>query len=327
MFRLPVGCASILVLVCGAHAQESGPASSKPDSPQVSADIAKAKKIAGTEWADEAHFLCEAPRPASPNDPVLEPAKIFDNVYLVGRDGGEVYAVTTSDGILVFDAGSPADVEPVVIAGLQKLGLDPAKIKAVVVSHGHADHFGGAAYLQEHYGAHIYIASADWDLIEHPPAGRGEKQAKRPGPPTPKHDMEIREGQPITLGDLTVTPVAIPGHTAGSMGFFFPVKDHGKTHVAAIFGGAVLITRAANDAELATYRQSIAHFKEEAKKMKADVELKDSPLTDGQNEKLEKLKARQKGQPNPFVVGQANYEKYLDVMTACLDAQVDRRKD
>jgi metallo-beta-lactamase class B len=67
--------------------------------------------------------LCEAPHPASPNDPLLEPTKIFDNVYLVGRDGGEVYAVTTSDGIILIDAGSPADVEPVVVAGLQKLGL------------------------------------------------------------------------------------------------------------------------------------------------------------------------------------------------------------
>ena len=119
-----------------------------------------------------------------------EPTKIFDNVYLVGREGAEVYAVTTPDGIILFDAGSPADVEPVVIPGLQKLGLDPAKIKIVIVSHGHADHFGGASYLQEHYGAHIYIGAADWDLLEHPPAGRGgEKQKKGPGPPLPKHDM------------------------------------------------------------------------------------------------------------------------------------------
>jgi len=290
------------------------------------ADIQKAKKIAGAEWAEEAHFLCEAPHPASPNDPVLEPTKIFDNVYLVGRDGGEVYAITTSDGIILMDAGSPADVEPVVIAGLQKLGLDPARIKVVLVSHGHADHFGGAKYLQDHYGAHVYIGAADWDLIEHPPAGRGEKQAKGPGPPMPKHDMIAAEGQPIVLGDVTVTPLAIPGHTAGSLGFIFPVKDQGKTHMAGIFGGAILITRAAKDEELEQYRHSIAHFKEEAKRMKVDVELKDSPLTDGQNEKLERLKARQKSQPNPFVVGQARYLKFLDVMTACLDVQTERRK-
>jgi len=316
-----------LLAACLLYGQEKGGAPAKPDSPQVKSDIEKAKKIAGAEWADEAHFLCEAPHPASPNDPLLEPTKIFDNVYLVGREGAEVYAVTTTDGIILFDAGSPADVEPVVIPGLQKLGLDPAKIKIVIVSHGHADHFGGASYLQEHYGAHIYIGAADWDLLEHPPAGRGEKQKKGPGPPLPKHDMVIAEGQPITLGGVTVTPVAIPGHTAGSMGFFFPVKDHGKTHMAAIFGGAVLITRAATDAELETYRHSIAHFKEDAKRMKADVELKDSPLSDGQEAKLDKLKAREKGQPNPFVVGQANYDKFLDVMTACLDAQVDRRKE
>ena len=97
--------------------------------------------------------------------------------------------------------------------------------------------------------------------------------------------------------------------------------------MAAIFGGAVLITNAANDAKLETYRHSIAHFKDVAKKMKVDVELKDSPLSDGEEAKLEKMRARQKGQPNPLVCGEKNYDKFLDVMTACLDAQVDRRKE
>src|SRR5579884_124176 len=141
-----------VLFACVLAAQEKGGAPSKPDSPQVKADIEKAKKIAGAEWADTAHFLCEAPHPASPNDPLLEPTKIFDNLYLVGREGAEVYALPTSDGIILFDAGSPGDVAPVVIPGLQKLGLDPKQIKIVIVSHGHADHFGGAAYLQEHYG-------------------------------------------------------------------------------------------------------------------------------------------------------------------------------
>jgi metallo-beta-lactamase class B len=316
--------ALLILAPCLLCAQEQGGAPAKRDSPQVKAAIAKAKKIAGSEWAAEAHFLCEAPHPASPNDPLLEPTKLFDDLYLVGREGAEVYALTTQDGIILFDAGSPADVDSVVIPGLQKLGLDPAKIKFVIVSHGHADHVGGAAYLQEHYGAHVYVGAADWDLIEHPRAGRGKKG---PAMPMPRHDMVAAEGQPIVLGGVTVTPIAIPGHTAGSMGFIFPVKEQGKTHMAGIFGGAILITRAARDADLEQYRNSIAHFKEIAQKMKVDVELKDSPLTDGEATKLEKLNSRENAQSNPFVVGQKNYEKFLDVMTACLDVQVDRRKD
>jgi hypothetical protein len=48
---------------------------------------------------------------------------------------------------------------------------------------------------------------------------------------------------------------------------------------------------------------------------------------DGLPEKLEKLKTRSKGEPNPFVVGQANYGKFLDVMSQCMDAQIARRKE
>ena len=44
---------------------------------------------------------------------------------------------------------------------MNKLGLDPSKIKYVIITHGHADHFGGAAYLQSHFGTHVLVSKAD----------------------------------------------------------------------------------------------------------------------------------------------------------------------
>jgi len=58
-----------------------------------------------------------------------------------------------------------------------------------------------------------------------------------------------------------------------------------------------------------------------------DVELENHPLCDNLQEKLDQLKARTKGDPNPFVVGQASYQKFLDVMSLCMDAQIARRKE
>ena len=43
-------------------------------------------------------------------------------------------------------------------------------------------------------------------------------------------------------------------------------------------------------------------------------------------EKLAKLQARKTGEPNPFIVGQANYQKFLDVMQDCTQANLDRRR-
>lgn len=313
-----------LLLIAVIHAQAPSSAPAKPDSEEVKKDIERAKKTAGAEWAPEAHFFCEAPRANSSTDPLLEPAKIFDNVYLMGRSGTAVYAITTSAGIMLIDSGYPAEVDEVVIGGIKKLGLDPANIKLVILTHGHLDHFGGTPYIQEHFQPHVYLSAADWNLMENPPAGRAQKG---PPPVLPKHDMVITEGQPIVLGDEKVMPVAIPGHTPGSMGLIFAVKDGGKTHMAALYGGTILLPGIISDDGLQQYLHSIARFKEETKKAKVDVELQNHPLYDNLQDKLEKLKSRKKGDPNPFVVGQGNYQKFLDVMSQCMDAQIARRKE
>jgi metallo-beta-lactamase class B len=300
----------------------------KPDSDRVKALIDKAKKTAGAEWAGEAHFFCEAPRANSPNDPPLEPSKIFDNVYAIGNQGTVAYVFKTSDGLMMIDSLGANQVETVLLPGFQKLGLDPKTIKTVIIAHGHADHFGGSFYLQEHYNAHIYVSAADWNLMLNPPPPPAGFQPP-PGPPVtpPRKDMVITEGQPIVLGDMKVMPYAIPGHTPGSMGFIFPVKDEGKTHIAALYGGTILLAGRIPDDGLQQYLKSVAHFKEETDKAKVDVELQNHPLMDGLPEKLEKLNARKKGEPNPFVVGRTNYGKFLDVMSQCMDVQIARRKE
>jgi len=296
------------------------------ESAEAAAHVDKAKKIAGAEWAAEAKFFCLAPRANSPNDPLIEPTKIFDNVYAIGRSGTTIYAITTTDGIILIDSGYANEVESVLLAGMKKLGLDPAKIKYVIVTHGHGDHFGGAAYLQEHYGAHVVLSQADWDLMLNPPAPpAGAKQGKAAPVTPPKKDMVATEGQPIKLAGETITPVFIPGHTPGSIGLIFPVMDGGKKHVAALFGGTILLPGNISNDGLQQYLRSVEHFKEIAKKEKVNVELQNHPLYDGFEEKLAKLRDRKPGDRNPFIVGQANYVKFLDVMAECMRAQIARR--
>ena len=77
--------------------------------------------------------------------------------------------------------------------------------------------------------------------------------------------MVMTEGQPITLGDVRVTPYAIPGRTPGSMGLMFPVKGDGQTHMAAMYAGTIRGAGAISDEGLQQYMKSIAHFREETK--------------------------------------------------------------
>ena len=320
--RAAIGMALSFVGVATSLAQAPEP---KPDSPAVQAIIARAKATGGAMWAEEAHFFCEAPRANSPNDPPIEPARIFDNVAVIGNSGTVAYVITTSAGLVMIDALGANQVESVLLPGFKSLGLDPAQVKAIIVGHGHADHFGGSAYMQEHYGAKVYVSAADWTLMENPPPARGGRQGG-PAVPLPKHDQVIADGQPIVVGDFKLLPVPIPGHTPGSMGFIFPVKDDGKTRMAALYGGTVLTPGIISDEGLQTYLQSVARFKEATRKAKVEVEIQNHPLMDPIQVKLDRLRARTKGQPNPFVVGTKGYQTFLDVMSLCTEANIARRK-
>ena len=290
------------------------------DSAAVNDHIEKAKKIAGTEWAQAEQFFCQPePYANKPDDPLIPATRIFDNVYAMGRRGTVVYAINTSGGIILIDSGYADQLDSVLLPDMKKLGLDPAKVKYILLGHGHGDHFGGARYFQEHYGTHVVTSAADWDLMQ-PKPDAAPKKGLPVDPPT--RDLVAVEGQTITLGEEKITPVSIPGHTPGSLGFIFTVKDGGKTHIAGLYGGTVLIPRMAWN--LDEYLSSLNHWGEITRKMKVDTELQNHPLMDGIDQRLAKIQARKPGDPNPFVVGQAAYQRFVSVISECTQAQMVR---
>ena len=60
------------------------------------------------------------------------------------------WALNTSDGIILFDTlNNTEEAQRIIEGGMKTMGLDPTRIKYIVIMHGHADHFGGAKYLQD----------------------------------------------------------------------------------------------------------------------------------------------------------------------------------
>lgn len=295
------------------------------DTPAVRQRLDALRKTAGSEWAETFDFIC-AMNPNRANradDPEIEPTRVFDNLAVIGRTSTAVWVVTTSAGLVLIDAGYGDQLEPVLLAGMKKLRLDPARVTHVIVAHGHGDHFGGASYFQQR-GARVVMGAPDWDLVEAPPAaGRGPAAAPAVAPP--RRDIAVTDGQTLTAGDVTFTFVMIPGHTPGSVGIVFPVKDGKTTRMAGLFGGSILIPTRIPDEGLRQYMKSIEHWGTVTRKMNVEVEIQNHPMYDGFAAKLQRLKERKRGETHPFVVGREGYRRFLDVMSGCTEVQLARR--
>jgi metallo-beta-lactamase class B len=315
---------AFLLLSCSISAQS-------PDT--VDSHVAAAKALAANDQTALVN-LCNPPQargtapartgqppatqqPQSPPDRstwAREPMKVFDNLYYVGERAYSAWAVTTSAGIIIIDAIYDYSVEEQIAGGLKKLGLDPAQIKYVVISHAHRDHVGGAWYLQERFGARVMMTAADWDLL----ARNTQKWPKA------KRDIVVTDGQQLTLGDTTLTFIHTPGHTPGTMSTLLPVKDNGKPHLAALWGGTGFNFTITPDRPAAywfdSYIKSAQRFREAAAKAGADVFLSNHPSWDGSDAKMAALTKRPPGAPHPYVIGTKSLQNYLTIAEHCARA-------
>ena len=304
-----------IVLAASTTARAQNPTAAGTQNENVRQHVAAARAAAG-QYADMVDRLCPQPASAGPGRRPApgvpprdswhaEPVRVFDNLLFVGMTEFSTWAVTTSDGIIIIDPIFDYSVEDEVVDGLRKLGLDPADIRYVLVSHGHGDHAGGAKFLQERFGARVLLSAADWDLLE----------SQNP-PWKPRRDIEVVDGQKLTLGDTTLEMYLTPGHTNGTISTLIPVRDGGERHVAALWGGT-LFNFGPEPARFAAYADSAERFLAIATRAGADIVLSNHTDYDGSKRKLPAVRARAPGAPNPYVVGADAVRSYLTVAHEC----------
>ena len=266
------------------------------------------------QWPVTLYYRCKYPRGGtSINAPVPQPMEVFDKVYSIGDDANNIWAIDTDEGIILIDAlTTEDDARNIIVRHMEQLGLDPARISLIIVTHEHADHYGGAPYMQSLSGAPIAATQEAWDAT---PAF---------GPPMPVRgpdDMLLFDGQEITIGDRTITVVETPGHTPGTVSLVFPVSDNGTPHVAALFGGQ---GKPRDIEDLAEFRRGLDHFADYTDRLQADVILSNHTVGDDGLTKIAQLAQRGAGEPNPYVVGREGVISYNALFSACLSADIDQ---
>ena len=168
----------------------------------------------------------------------MPPFRIFGNLYFVGTEPASAHLIDTGDGLILLDTGY-SETLYLVMDGIRQLGFDPYDIKLILHSHGHIDHIGGTRALVELTGAKTAIGRYDEDYVT---GARDLTFAKELGMSfdgffTP--DRLLDDGDVIEMGNTRITCLHTPGHTEGTMSFFFDVTDeNGRTMRGGNHGGA-----------------------------------------------------------------------------------------
>jgi metallo-beta-lactamase class B len=309
-----VGAALVVFCGSGAFAQTAADA--------IDAHLIAARNAAGFDFTGTLARLCIAPplvtgvRDVAPGPAPAretwnaEPAKVFDNLYFVGSKIHSSWALTSSEGIILIDTLFTYNSEEEIVGGLKKLGLAPAKIKYVIITHAHGDHVGGAKLLQDKFGSHIVMGGPDWESIDR--SVNGYPLGK------PKRDIVADDGQKIALGDTAVTIVTTPGHTPGTLSMIFAVKDKGRPLTVAYSGGTAF-NFPSTVANFDTYINSQRKMAAAAAAANATVLMSNHSEFDGAISKIKMLAGRKPGEPHPFEVGADAVARYFKVSEECAD--------
>jgi metallo-beta-lactamase class B len=240
-----------------------------------------------------------------------EPAKVADNLYFLGTKVHHAWAIVGSDGIIVLEALFDYATGDEVLDGLKKMGLDPARVKYVLISHGHGDHDGGAKLLQDEIpGVRLVYGAEDWDLVT---------QATNRAGGVPRRDMVGTDGMKVSVGDASVQIVTMPGHTAGTLSFLFEGRDNGKPLRVAYVGGTAIPFNG-DAAYYDRYLASSAKMAKAAADFGATVLMSNHTEFDNGYYRAHTAANRRPGAPNPFEVGRDAVARYFTVVQTCTTA-------
>lgn len=288
---------------------------------QVHLDAATAN--AGSEFAGEQRrqwcYSVEnagAP-PELANQTVVPITPMFDNLYFTGRRTVGQYVVKTTTGYFMLDGlNTLADAREITVPGLTSVGIDPTKLKGIMPTHGHGDHYNGAKHMQDTYGGPVYTGSLDADAFT--PANT--RNPFTGSIKTTLIDNTILTPQKLTVDGVDITVLSTPGHTPGTLSGILPAVSGGKTYKLIFWGGTGTPTTLAPARQ---YLEGTERTYQLAKTENVDGTIHTHPFVDGSLAKVDQIRSGSTGGKNPFLIGNASTLRSLSVLRECAAAKVN----
>jgi hydroxyacylglutathione hydrolase len=123
---------------------------------------------------------------------------------------------TTKHAVIV----DPGGAHELILQHVRELGLT---VMSVVHTHAHFDHFLASGEIQKATGARLCLHPDDrrlWEMLEVQCRMFGV-----PYTPVPLPDQWLQDDEQIIVGEVSGVALHTPGHTPGSMCFFFPTEQ------------------------------------------------------------------------------------------------------
>lgn len=144
-----------------------------------------------------------------------------DGITGVLTQGSYAWIVKTANGAVLIDAGVDPD-GGAILAELQHQGLKPDQVKAVLITHAHADHWAGARLFPN---AKLLIGEGDLPMLRgevRPTAPMAKLFANVANTGAPPANVEgVKDGQLLEFDGASFRAYHVPGHTPGSTMFLY----------------------------------------------------------------------------------------------------------
>lgn len=220
----------------------------------------------------------------------MEPFMIIDGVYFVGAYQASSHLIDTGDGLILIDTGYE-NTTYLVLNSIHQLGFNVKDIKYIINTHWHGDHTEGTAPIADLSGAKTVIGKMD--------AERASKYFKP--------DVIVKDGDSISLGNVTINFIETPGHTQGTISFLFEKEHQGKKYLVGSFGGAGANTLKKDTMEFEGAREAYFNSISRLKEYDVDVFLGNHVWNNDTEGRYEKMKSTGK---NTFI-DKAVWQEFL----------------